>query len=112
VPAERDQVFIVLGGSEEFTVSLIVADLTQLLTASVMGDISYRPGLFEDCPDRGGANLAAYAGEFSGDAPVAPPGILLGHAQDQFASRGLCGWSSWSSARVSPASLDQVGVPA
>jgi hypothetical protein len=41
VPAERVQVFIALGGCEEFTVSLIVADVTQLLTASVMGEISY-----------------------------------------------------------------------
>ncbi|HKR48887.1 MAG TPA: hypothetical protein VJT72_04760 [Pseudonocardiaceae bacterium] len=29
-------------------------------------------GAFEDCPDRGGAGLAAYAGEFSGDAPGIP----------------------------------------
>jgi hypothetical protein len=70
------------------------------------------PGPFEDCPDCGGADLAAQAVEFSGDAPVSPSGVLLGHAQDQLAGRGLCGWSSWSSTLVSPVSLDEVGVPA
>jgi hypothetical protein len=41
VPAAQDQVFLMLGGRDEFTVSLVVADLTQLLTATAMGEISY-----------------------------------------------------------------------
>jgi hypothetical protein len=41
VPAEQDQVFLTLGGRDEFTVSLLVDDLTQLLTATVIGEISY-----------------------------------------------------------------------
>lgn len=41
VPAEQDRVVITLDGREEFTVSLIEADLAQLMTALVEGEISY-----------------------------------------------------------------------
>ncbi len=41
VPVEQDRVLITLGGQEEFTVSLIAADLAQLMTALVEGEISY-----------------------------------------------------------------------
>jgi hypothetical protein len=35
---------------------------------------------FEDRPDRGGADLTAHAGEFTGDASVAPARVLSRHA--------------------------------
>ena len=44
-------------------------------------------GALEDCPDRGGAELAAQAGEFSGDAPISPVRVLAGKAQHQPAQR-------------------------
>lgn len=44
-------------------------------------------GTFEDRPDRGGADLTAHAGEFSGDAPVSPVRVLVGEAQNQPAQR-------------------------
>jgi len=44
-------------------------------------------GAFEDRPDRGGADLATQAGEFSGDAPISPLRVLVGEAQNQSAQR-------------------------
>ena len=41
VPAKQDRVVITLGGREEFSVSLIEADLAHLMTALVEGEISY-----------------------------------------------------------------------
>jgi hypothetical protein len=41
VPAERDGVVLVLGGRAEFTVSVIEADLAQLMTALLEGEVSY-----------------------------------------------------------------------
>jgi hypothetical protein len=39
-------------------------------------------GAFEDRPDRGGADLTAHAGEFSGDVPVSPVRVLASKAQN------------------------------
>jgi len=44
-------------------------------------------GALKDLPDRGGADLAAHAGEFSSDAPVSPARILAGEAQNHPAQR-------------------------
>ena len=41
VPAEQDRVVLTLGDREEYTISLIEADLAQLMTALVEGEISY-----------------------------------------------------------------------
>jgi hypothetical protein len=40
-------------------------------------------GALEDCPDRGGTDLTAHAGKFSGDASVAPVRVLAGETQNQ-----------------------------
>ncbi len=41
-------------------------------------------GALENCPDGGGADLTAHAGEFSGDASVAPAWVLGRHAHNHF----------------------------
>src|SRR5207302_11181000 len=63
-------------------------------------------------PDRGGADLPAHPGQFTGDAPVSPARILPCHAQDHRADRGPGGWSPRSLSLEGPPSLDEVGVPA
>src|SRR3954470_7428805 len=40
-------------------------------------------GVVQDCPDGGGADLVAEAGEFAVDAAVAPGGVLGGQADHQ-----------------------------
>jgi len=45
-------------------------------------------GALEDRLDRGGADLAAHAGEFCGDASVSPARVLGGEAQNHPAQRG------------------------
>jgi len=40
-------------------------------------------GALEECPDRASTDLRAHAGEFSGDASVAPVRVLAGETQNQ-----------------------------
>src|SRR3981081_1064629 len=69
-------------------------------------------GAREDGPHRGCADLSAHTGQLSGDAPVSPSWVLLGHPKDHRADRGPCGGLSWSLPREGPSPLDEVGVPA
>jgi hypothetical protein len=54
----------------------------------------------------------AEADQLTLNPSVAPPGILAGHPQYQGPDRGWDAWSAWSSARVGPASGDELLVPA
>lgn len=67
---------------------------------------------FQDRPDRGGADLTAHAGEFTGDASVAPARVLGRHAHNHPAQRRGCGWTSAPLALAGPSSSDQLGMPA
>ena len=65
----------------------------------------------QDCPDGGGADLVAEAGEFAVDAAVAPGGVLGGQAEDQCAQAGGDGRSNGSGRLGCPAAGDQLAVP-
>ena len=61
------------------------------------------PGVMQDGPDGGGADLVAEAGEFAVDASISPAGVLGGQAEDQGTEArgdgavgrvGSAGWSS------------------
>src|SRR4030088_1749930 len=69
-------------------------------------------GALEDCPVRGGAALPAHTGQFSGDAPVSPSWVLLGHPQDYRADRGPRGWTPRSLPRECRSPFEEISVPA
>jgi hypothetical protein len=72
--------------ARENSVSLATQELRPGRARASWGRIE--TGAFEDRPDRGGADLTAYAGEFSGDASVSPVWVLASKAQNHPAQRG------------------------
>jgi hypothetical protein len=72
--------------ARENSVSLATQELRPGRARASWGRIE--TGAFEDRPDRGGADLTAHAGEFSGDASVSPVWVLASKAQNHPAQRG------------------------
>jgi len=62
--------------------------------------------------DRGGRDPHAEAEELAVDALVAPPGILVGEADDQLLDVAVQEWPAGLAVRVGPGTGDQSSVPA
>jgi hypothetical protein len=66
----------------------------------------------QDCPDGGGADLVAEAGEFAMDASVAPGGVLGRQSDGETSEAGGDGGSARSRGLGGPAAADESLMPA
>lgn len=70
------------------------------------------PGVAEDLPHARRCDFVAESGQFAVDAPVAPGGVLAGHAQGEPADLGVHGWPSPSrGGGLGPPARDEAAMP-